>query len=298
VRVDDAPVDEGELLAEVEHLHAAAADPELRFFDLLTIAADRIFGRHGVDVGVYEAGIGGRLDSTAILRPRLVLLTSVGLDHTELLGETEDAILVEKLGVAPPGARVLTAPLAPKLQAVAQRVAEERGLRLEVVDAPLRPFLQNAALAASAAAALGVDHPGDFGPVAGRLDVAEVDGVDVVVDAAHNEQAWAALLASCAPPYVAVVAVSADKDTAALRRLLPRHVPVIATAHRGPVPARPARDLAQELGADAALDDPAAALEHALALALAKGDAGTRVLAFGSVHLAAAALRWRDARAS
>src|SRR3954452_15051745 len=87
VRVDDLPVD-GEVLVEaVAAVNELAQNEELydarlRFFDVLTLAAARVFGDAGVDVAVYEAGIGGRVDATRCLRPELVVLTAVGLEHT------------------------------------------------------------------------------------------------------------------------------------------------------------------------------------------------------------------------
>lgn len=68
-------------------------------FETVTAAALAAFAAAGVDVAVVEAGLGGRLDATNILRTRVVLLTNVGLEHTEVLGETVEQIAREKLAV-------------------------------------------------------------------------------------------------------------------------------------------------------------------------------------------------------
>jgi dihydrofolate synthase/folylpolyglutamate synthase len=69
-------------------------------FETVTAAALTEFGRAGVDVAVVEAGLGGRLDATNVLRTRVVLLTNVALEHTDVLGDTLEEIAREKLAVA------------------------------------------------------------------------------------------------------------------------------------------------------------------------------------------------------
>ncbi len=66
---------------------------------MITAAALGAFADAGVDVAVVEAGLGGRHDATNVLRSRVVLLTNVGLEHTDVLGETVEAIATEKLAV-------------------------------------------------------------------------------------------------------------------------------------------------------------------------------------------------------
>ena len=82
IAIDGEPVADERLLAELEQLHRLARDiADLRFFDLVTLAAAAVFAEEHVDVAIYEAGIGGRLDSTRLVAAPLVVLTSVGLDH-------------------------------------------------------------------------------------------------------------------------------------------------------------------------------------------------------------------------
>jgi dihydrofolate synthase/folylpolyglutamate synthase len=76
-------------------------------FEVLTAAALAEYREQGVDVAVIEAGLGGRLDATNVVSARVVLLTNVGLDHTDVLGETREEIAREKLAVVKPGAVVV-----------------------------------------------------------------------------------------------------------------------------------------------------------------------------------------------
>jgi dihydrofolate synthase / folylpolyglutamate synthase len=76
-------------------------------FEVLTAAAFVEFREQQVDVAVIEAGLGGRWDATNVIDARVVLLTNVGLDHTDVLGETRELIAAEKLAVVRPGAIVV-----------------------------------------------------------------------------------------------------------------------------------------------------------------------------------------------
>jgi dihydrofolate synthase / folylpolyglutamate synthase len=281
VLVDGTEVGEDELADRVEALADAAADLDIRFFDLLTFAAAAIFAERGVDVGVFEAGIGGRLDTTHALRPQLVVLTGIGLDHTELLGSDESSILREKLGVAPPGAVVVCAPLEPTLVAEAERLATAGGFRLEFPPVVGGTFLERNASLARAAAAHVVEAPEtDLSPVLGRKQRILAEGVEVVLDAAHNADAWRTLAAELPPSYVAVVSVSLDKPPAELRVALEGAVATIATS-AWPGRSIAAAQLAAVVGGEA-IDDPRAATREGLELARARG---VPLVVFGSAYL-------------
>jgi dihydrofolate synthase/folylpolyglutamate synthase len=76
-------------------------------FEVLTAAAFAEFAQENVDLAVVEAGLGGRLDATNVLDAGVVLLTNVALEHSEVLGDTREAIAREKLAVVTPGARAV-----------------------------------------------------------------------------------------------------------------------------------------------------------------------------------------------
>src|SRR5919202_1385883 len=91
----------------VARVRAAAERVGATQFETLTAAAFAEFAERGVDAAVIEAGLGGRLDATNVIDARVVLLTNVSLEHTEVLGDTRDQIAREKLAVAKPGAVVV-----------------------------------------------------------------------------------------------------------------------------------------------------------------------------------------------
>jgi dihydrofolate synthase/folylpolyglutamate synthase len=281
VLVDGTEVGEDELADRVEAVADAAAGLDVRFFDLLIFAAAAIFAERRVEIGVFEAGIGGRLDTTHALRPQLAVLTGIGLDHTELLGSDEPSILREKLGVAPPGAVVVCAPLEQTLAAEAERVATAGGFRLEFPPVVGEAFLERNASLARAAAAHVVEAPDtDLSPVLGRKQRILAGGVEVVLDAAHNADAWRALAAELPPSYVAVVSVSLDKPPAELRVALEGAVATIATS-AWPGRSIAAAELATVVGGEA-IDDPRAATRQGLELARASG---VPLVVFGSAYL-------------
>ena len=97
VTVDGSEADLEQALARVR---PAAERLGATQFEAITAAALAAFARAGVDAAVVEAGLGGRLDATNVLSTRVVLLTSVGLDHTDVLGSTVEEVAREKLAVA------------------------------------------------------------------------------------------------------------------------------------------------------------------------------------------------------
>ena len=207
-------------------------------FEAATAATFVALARARVKAAAIEAGLGGRLDATNTIPSRVTVLTSVGLDHTEWLGETEREIAAEKLAVLQNASTLVVGRGSAPVRELAERTAAERGATLVVapedpgpgVDlAATGPFQRrNFALAAAAAEAfLGASlDPERVAAVAagirvpGRLErVAE--SPPTYVDAAHNPDG-AAALAEALPgiaagrPVVACLAILADKDAPAM----------------------------------------------------------------------------------
>jgi len=78
-------------------------DLDLTFFEAATLMAFEIFKRAGVRYAIFETGMGGRLDATNIITPKVSVITKLALDHCEYLGSTLEAIAGEKLGIVKPG---------------------------------------------------------------------------------------------------------------------------------------------------------------------------------------------------
>ena len=101
--VNGSPVSDQDLLAAFNTIEAARGDISLTYFEVATLAALWIFREHKVDVQVLEVGLGGRLDAVNIIDADLTIITSIGLDHMDWLGDDRGLIAVEKAGVARPG---------------------------------------------------------------------------------------------------------------------------------------------------------------------------------------------------
>jgi dihydrofolate synthase / folylpolyglutamate synthase len=245
-------------------------------FELATAAAFVALAAARVDVAVVEAGLGGRLDATNTIPSRVTVLTSIGLDHTEWLGGTEEEIAAEKLAVLRDQTTLVLGRVGPAVRELAERTASERGAELIVVpddpgaDVELRARgrfqRRNLALARAAAEAfLGELDPERVAAVAGRIEIPgrlERVGDDppTFLDAAHNPDAAAALAealpevarearrgrhsarlagrtSTTASPVVACLAILRDKDARAMVRAL---APAVARAVCTELPVLPA----------------------------------------------------------
>lgn len=106
---------------------------QLTFFEVITAAAFVHFAEQAVDVAVVEVGLGGKLDSTNIITPEVSVVGAIGLDHTQLLGRTIDAIAEQKAGIFKPGVPALTFQQEAAAVGAMRRVAEKVGAPLQVV---------------------------------------------------------------------------------------------------------------------------------------------------------------------
>jgi dihydrofolate synthase/folylpolyglutamate synthase len=108
----------------------AAEFSQAKFFEWVTALAFDYFARQRVEIGVIEVGLGGRFDCTNVLTPRVSVITSVSLDHMDILGDTLEKIAYEKAGIIKPGIPVIVAPQAPEALSIISDTAHEK-------DAPL-----------------------------------------------------------------------------------------------------------------------------------------------------------------
>jgi dihydrofolate synthase / folylpolyglutamate synthase len=119
--------------------------PDVSVFELMTALAFDYFARAGVQVAVVEVGIGGRLDATNVITPRVSVLTSISYDHTTVLGDTLTKIASEKAGIIKTGVPVVSAPQVDEALVVLQQVARERNAPLTLLgrDWKWKPLAQN-----------------------------------------------------------------------------------------------------------------------------------------------------------
>lgn len=102
----------------------------LTYFELVTAAAFSWFATEAVDLGIVEVGLGGRLDATNVAHGAVSVVTGIGLDHTEILGDDPVAVANEKMAILEPGTPLVVGPLLPEVAAVADRICRDRDGRL------------------------------------------------------------------------------------------------------------------------------------------------------------------------
>lgn len=104
------------------------------FFEVMFAMAAVYFNEQKVDYIIYETGMGGRLDATNIVEPELTIITSIGYDHMEYLGDTLEKIAAEKAGIIKPGVPVIYFDRDPQVKAVIEKQAESRGAAVYPVE--------------------------------------------------------------------------------------------------------------------------------------------------------------------
>jgi dihydrofolate synthase/folylpolyglutamate synthase len=155
IRVGGRWADEERLAQRLEHIQALPGAEDRTFFEVCTALAFDDFAARGVEWAVVEVGLGGRLDCTNVITPEVCAITSIGLDHTEILGDTIERIAAEKAGIIKPDVPVVVAPgLDARALAVIAGIAAQRGA--ELVRAQLPAGGAGAAGQGDAAAASGL----------------------------------------------------------------------------------------------------------------------------------------------
>ncbi len=118
----------------------------LSFFEMTVGMAFDHFARESVDVAVIEVGLGGRLDSTNIIIPEVSLITNIGLDHTEMLGDSISKITREKAGIIKPGVPVVVSEWQEEAAPVYEEIAEAKGSTLIYADKTVKHAYKTALL--------------------------------------------------------------------------------------------------------------------------------------------------------
>ena len=106
----------------------------LSFFEMTVGLAFDYFAKEEVDIAVVEVGMGGRLDSTNVITPLLSVITNIGLDHTQFLGDTLEKIAVEKAGIIKEGVPVVVGETQPETEPVFRRIAAEKMAPITFAD--------------------------------------------------------------------------------------------------------------------------------------------------------------------
>jgi dihydrofolate synthase/folylpolyglutamate synthase len=259
IRVDGELIGEEELAAvtdrlkpEVEAVNLRHAYGELTTFEILTAMAFTYFRDQKVDFQVLEVGLGGRLDATNVIRPDVSVITSISMEHAEVLGDSIAQIAREKAGIIKPGAVVVSSPQRSEAAEAIRAVCLEKGARVIVVgrDISWRKLasdidgqnfevegkagsynltipllgdhqLENAAAAVAALEVLGVDAENIAQGLAtvrwpGRLEILCQSPI-FLVDGAHNHESARRLKDAIKhnldfDRLILILGVSSDKD--------------------------------------------------------------------------------------
>ena len=261
------------------------------YFEAHVALALLLFAEEGVDVAVVEVGLGGSLDATNIIPARVAVLTNVGLDHTEILGDTPLQIARDKAGIFKPGQQAITGVTQPEVIAHVEARCADLGVPLRRLHRDFPPLqgvplgldgefqAHNAALAVEAArafwpdldpvrtqAALAAAH------LPGRLEVVQ-QAPHVLLDGAHNPDKIRAAAASVGAQTgsgrrrIAVVALKAGKDAADILPHIDAQCDAVILTRfydKGLWHAVPPEDLRAFLPHAAVVEDPLEAVQAAL----------------------------------
>jgi len=285
--------------------HVAGWNPHPTFFELTFVLALEWFAQRKNEWVVLETGLGGRLDATNAITPAVSVITPIGWDHMDMLGDTLAKIAAEKAGIIKPGVPVITMKQDAEALDVIQRTAEQQNSPLIIVDEPWKgeaglagPHQRwNAAMAVAALRAAGfnlatevitrglreVQWPARF-QKAGRF----------IIDGAHNLDAARVLAQTWREQFpnekaeVIFGAVAGKDISAVLRELSPVVGAWHFTSFDSPR-ALPAEQL-QDTWLQLHLEDRPTATHARVSEALSTSQHAKRVLIAGSLYLAGEAL--------
>jgi dihydrofolate synthase/folylpolyglutamate synthase len=315
IRLDGGMISEADVAEGLTKIRELTVewDHAPTFFEITTALALAWFQQRGAEVVVLETGMGGRLDATNIVSPAVCALTPIDFDHQQYLGESLTEIAREKAGIMKPGIPAVSAPQAEEVRAVFDAVANERGVQVQYIDAPLKgvelalvgshqPW--NAALAAKTLSLAGlpvseeaiarglreVSWPGRFQQVHPRF----------IVDGAHNPAAAHRLAQTWREVYgdkraSLILGILRDKDMRGIfEALLPIAGRILTVPVANPRSATP-QEIAKVIGQVAPRQECIAVRDLPAAVRIAQS-MERRTLITGSLFLAGEALAFFEAQ--
>jgi len=134
IKVNGAMISEAFVVDFIQRIGPFSEQVEPSFFEMTVVMAFDYFAREGVDIAIVEVGLGGRLDSTNIILPELSVITNIGYDHMNLLGNTLTSIAGEKAGIIKKGIPVVIGEHHPETFGVFEQRAAEEGAPLSFAD--------------------------------------------------------------------------------------------------------------------------------------------------------------------
>ncbi|MGV3664429.1 MAG: bifunctional folylpolyglutamate synthase/dihydrofolate synthase [Prosthecobacter sp.] len=284
----------------------AGWEPHPTFFELTLALALEWFAQRGNPWVMLETGLGGRLDATNAITPAVSVITPIGWDHMEMLGNTLAKIAAEKAGIIKPGVPVVTMRQEAEALEVIARTAEQRGAPLTIVEAPLEGEFGlagthqrwNAAMAVAALGAAGFDLDGSI-IQRGLREVRwparfQRGGGNLIIDGAHNPDAARVLAQTWQEQFPqrkahVIFGGVAGKDTSAVLRELE---PVVGSIAFTPIdsPRTLSAERLRKMWEGLGLESRPVTLHSSIATALDAVDDTQPVLIAGSLYLAGEAL--------
>ena len=278
------------------------------YFEIMTLLASLLFKEKKVDVAIYEAGMGGRLDATHVFPAKLALLTPIHFDHEAFLGDTLTEIAHEKACILKPRQDVVVAPQKSEAFREIQKMARKRHCRIWNASQPKRISIGllgdfqrlNAAVALSAAALLRDRHrlpvtsEGILNGLKshhwpGRMEIFK-GRPDLLLDGAHNPQSIEALTRNLKRLFprrrkILIFGTSRDKKSERMIPYLSKVFPVCLLTQSDNPRAKEVAALLKEARSQFSVLIPAADSKQALALARRLARPRDLVVATGSFYL-------------
>ncbi|MCX6182524.1 MAG: bifunctional folylpolyglutamate synthase/dihydrofolate synthase [Bacteroidetes bacterium] len=247
IKVDGVMIPEEEVVSFVEKYTPLFKHIEPSFFEYTTALAFHFFAKEKVDIAIVEVGLGGRLDSTNIIVPELSVITNIGLDHTNILGDTLEKIAFEKAGIIKAGIPVVIGERQAATENVFRAVAVEKSAPLEyaqpvAMKSDLKGFYQKENIASAIAALRKLQQAGwkisDENIANGLMNVVRNTAFigrwqtlaahpTVVCDTGHNKEGIEQVVKQlkeekCKKLHIVWGSVN-DKDQSKILPLLPKH---------------------------------------------------------------------------
>jgi len=250
IRINGVMMPEEDVVTFVEQFHESWQSIQPSFFEITVAMCFWYFKRADIDIAVIETGLGGRLDSTNVILPEVSVITNIGFDHMNLLGDTIEKIASEKAGIIKPKTPVVIGAMRENAREV--MVATANHLQVPLIDASLIPEslipdgalkghyqIENRATAFMALRTLaalgwglnedhiaqGFQHVVELTGLLGRWQILHTIPL-VIADVAHNEDGIRVVLEQLQQtPHTQlhfVLGVVGDKDVSRVLRLLPK----------------------------------------------------------------------------
>lgn len=134
IKINGQMIPEGSVVQFIESHKNYFETHQLSFFEMMVGLAFDYFRSEQVDIAIIEVGMGGRLDSTNIITPELSVITNIGLDHTQFLGDTLEKVASEKAGIIKENIPIVIGETHPETEAVFKRFASEKRTSIVFAD--------------------------------------------------------------------------------------------------------------------------------------------------------------------